>query len=193
MARLSASADGSRELDEPERRMGLCRHERDEHAGASGEVGRKDTRPVSYRECALGRRAAPQARRVSLVYTQDRMRSEARRADTPPLRRSGLPHDGLHRTRRGDRRSARGRAESVHDRHHRLCEEGREPAHGLRVGSDRGLRQLARQAELRAEGMLLHTRLRNLADGLDGDGAGEVHQVLQGLHRHRQGRGDADI
>jgi len=53
---------------------------------------------------------------------------------------------GIHRTRGGDGCSARGRAESVHARHHRLREGGRERADGVRVGSDRGLRKLARLA-----------------------------------------------
>ena len=59
----------------------------------------------------------------------------------------------------------------------------------MRVGPDRGLRQLARQAELQSVGLLLHARLGHLADGMDGDGAGELHKVVQGLHRHRQGDG----
>jgi len=33
MARLSASADGAKGLDEPQRRMGLCRNERHKHSG----------------------------------------------------------------------------------------------------------------------------------------------------------------
>ena len=189
VAGLSASADGARELDEPEWRMGLRRHERDEYSRTPGEVGRQDTCPVPDRERSLRRRAAPQARRVPLVHAHDRVRPEAGREDTPPLRRGRLPHNGLHRTRRGDGRSARGRAESVHLGHHGLREEGRKPAYGMRMGSDRGLRQLPRQAELQSVWLLLHARFRNLADCVDGDGAGEVHQVLQGLYRHRQGRG----
>ena len=141
------------------------------------------------RERALGRGASSGAGPVPLVHAHDHVRPEAGRAHPPALRRRGLPHDGVHRPRRGDGRAARGRAEPVHARHHRLREARGERADRLRVGSDRGLRQLARQAELQAVRLLLYASLRHLADGVDGDRAGELHKVVQGLHRHRQGDG----
>ena len=75
------------------------------------------------------------------------MRSQAGREDTPPLRRRGLPHDGLYRARRGDRCSARRRQCAVQRGCDTVREGRRERAEGglcvrsLRSAPDVGLRK----------------------------------------------------
>ena len=193
LARLSASPARARRLDVPERRLGLRRDERHEHAGASDGLGRQDPRAVRDRVRALRRRAAPEARRVPLVHAHDRLPEVSRRARPPALRRGRLPRAGLRRTPRGDGRAARGRKSAVHARCHGLRRGRRERADGLHVGPDGELRQLAWQAELRAEGVLLHARVGDLADGVDGERARDLRRGLHGRDGHRQGHGYAAL
>ena len=193
LAGVPAPPARAQRLDEPERRLGLRRDERHEHAGTSDGLGRQDPRAVRGRVRALRRRAAPRAGRVPLVHAQGRLPEASRRARPPALRGGRLPRAGLRRPPRGDGRAARGRAEPVHARHHGFRGGRRECAHGLRVGSDGGLHQRTRQAELRAEGLLLHARLRHLADRLAGERAGDLPRGLRGHDGHRQGDGDARV
>ena len=177
LARLSASADGARWLDMPQRRLGLRDNRCHEHARTPREMGRTDPSAVRAGSAAFRmRRTSPQARRIPLVHARDRAGPETGRAHAPPLRCGGLPRDRLSRTRRG--RDSRGRAAAVHGRLDAVRQEGCEYADGAGVGSDGGFHPVARQTGVQDACVLLYALERHHADCLAGDGSRDVHRRL---------------
>ena len=156
LARVSASADGARGVDEPERTLGLCDHDerregqdlsvRPERSRPGGRA-RQDSRPVRDRVAALGCRAASRRKGTALVSSQDRRKAGEGEAHPSPFWRGRFQSERVHRTRLRHGRAARRRMDAVHVRHHRFRQAWRERTCRLRVGSDAGVCRFDRKAD----------------------------------------------